>query len=492
MRRVVIGGLCAALIGFISTALAEDTTTRGATGPSTTTLPYLQPLAPGVSFVSLLAAGDPVGEKPDGAPWRMVGVPDGLGAFDNGDGSITVLMDHELPPKAGLVRRHGFAGAFVSKLVIDKATLRVTRASDLIEQAFEYDAAGGRYVPLASPLGKLCSADLAGGTAFYDAASGLGYDGRIFMSGEEHDPEGRPFAHFVTGPEAGKSYELAWLGNMAFENLLAHPRGGRRTIVGVMEDSHPKGEVYFYVGEKRAAGDAVARAGLSHGRLFGLKIERMPSESADLEPLGPEKAARFTLADLGDASALSGQEIEKRRKQEGVTAFLRPEDGAWDTLDPNRFYFNTTAAFDAPSRLWAVDFDDFSQPEKGGTIRILLRGDEGQHMLDNMAIARNGQVLLQEDPGEGAYLARVYQYDPRKNELVALAQHDPALFGKKGALSMDEESSGVIDVTPLLGGPRQRAFLLSVQPHAGFLREGKKDEEIVQGGQLLLMRQEAP
>jgi hypothetical protein len=260
----------------------------------------------------------------------------------------------------------------------------------------------------------------------------------------------------------------------------------------MMEDEHPKGEVYFYAGDKQATGDAVERAGLAHGRFFGLKIEKMPSETPVLDPLGAEKAARFTLADLGDVSALSGREIEKLRKQAGVTQFLRPEDGAWDTRDPNRFYFNTTAAFDQPSRLWALDFDDFSQPEKGGTIRILLRGDEGQHMLDNMTVARNGQVFLQEDPSAGTYLARIYQFDPKTNALLPLAEHDPALFGKQGGLSRDEESSGIIDVTPLLGGPGQRAFLLTVQPHFEAMREGKKDVEIVQGGQLLLMRQETP
>ncbi|MGJ0391895.1 MAG: hypothetical protein ACR650_03925 [Methylocystis sp.] len=39
-------------------------------------------------------------------------------------------------------------------------------------------------------------------------------------------------------------------------------------------------------------------------------------------------------------------------------------------------------------------------------------------------------------------------------------------------------------MTPLLGTPKQRAFLLSVQPHLNV------KGEIVQGGQLVLMRQE--
>lgn len=483
MRQVVFRGLCAVFVSFSSFAAAG---TRE-TGPSTKTPPYLEPLAADVSLVSILTAGDGVGFKRDGVtPWRMVGVPDGLGALDNGDGTITVLMNHELNKGDGVARDHGFAGAFISKLVIDTASLRVVSGADLIQQAFEYDAAGGRHVPLKSSLAKLCSGDLAGGSAFYDKASGLGYDGRIFLSGEEQDPEGRPFAHFVTGPEAGKSYELGSLGNMAFENLLAYPRAGRRTIIAMEDDSHPRGEVYFYVGDKQATGDALDRAGLAHGRLYGLKLAEAAKESEGSQPLGPDNAAAFTLVDLGDVSKLTGAEIDARSKEAGVTAFLRPEDGAWDTVDPNRFYFNTTAAFDKPSRLWAVDFQDATHPDKGGTVRLLLKGDEGQHMLDNMTVAQNGELFLQEDPGAETHLARIFQFDPKTSRLATIAQHDPSLFKRpaEGGLTIDEESSGIIDVTPLLGSKEQRAFLLSVQPHFGV------KGEIVQGGQLVLMRQE--
>jgi hypothetical protein len=58
----------------------------------------------------------------------MVGIPDGLGAFDNGDGTMTVLMNHELGATSGAVREHGSTGAFVSRLVVDLDTLEVVSA----------------------------------------------------------------------------------------------------------------------------------------------------------------------------------------------------------------------------------------------------------------------------------------------------------------------------------------------------------------------------
>ena len=40
----------------------------------------------------------------------------------------------------------------------------------------------------------------------------------------------------------------------------------------------------------------------------------------------------------------------------GGTGLNRVEDGAWDTQDPNRFYFVTTASFTGLSRLPAYAF----------------------------------------------------------------------------------------------------------------------------------------
>jgi hypothetical protein len=58
--------------------------------------------------------------------YRMAGIPEGLGAFDNGDGTITVLMNHELTATAGVSRTHGGTGAFVSRWQISSGIIEVT------------------------------------------------------------------------------------------------------------------------------------------------------------------------------------------------------------------------------------------------------------------------------------------------------------------------------------------------------------------------------
>ena len=474
---------------------AQFIVSDAATGPSSSQSPYVVGVDAAISTVSLLTVGD---ETSDGTGWQMVGIPDGLGAFDNGDGTFTVLMNHELGATEGVVRDHGFAGAFVSKLTIDKTTLEVLSGEDLITQAFSYNAMTGNYDPLAGPIGRLCSADLPAETAFFNPETGLGYNGgRIFLSGEEVGNEGRAFAHFVTGTEAGNSYELAWLGNMSYENQLANPHTGDKTVVALTDDSTP-GQVFFYVGDKKAAApglDALDMAGLTGGTFYGLKVSELDTmadnnNESNGTTLGGDYQSAFTLESLGDVSGKTGAEIQAASETNEVTEFLRPEDGQWDTIDPDVFYFTTTNGFDQPSRLWAAEFNDASNPAAGGTIRMLLDGTEGQQMLDNMTVTKDGKVLLQEDPGNQTHLAKIWEYDPTTDELLLLAQHDPDRFdpaapaGGEPFLTQDEESSGIIDVTDILGSAGQNVFLFDVQAHYPI------PGELVQGGQLGLMYQD--
>src|SRR5215510_3817395 len=60
-------------------------------GPSTTTPSYVLPSIPqGVKLTPILTTGDAAGNG-----YRMVGIPDGLGALGNGQ-TFTLLMNHEI------------------------------------------------------------------------------------------------------------------------------------------------------------------------------------------------------------------------------------------------------------------------------------------------------------------------------------------------------------------------------------------------------------
>ena len=469
--------------------------------PSSSQAPYLVSMDSHVYTESLLTTGDSVGN------YKMAGIPDGLGAFDNGDGTFTVLMNHEIGVSGstplGAVRAHGAAGAFVSEWVFDKTTLEVKSGHDLIQHVFTYDVATSSYVDHSAALNngvafnRFCSADLADQSAFYNAETGLGYNGgRLFLNGEESGTEGRAFAHIASGAEAGNSYELAGLGNLSYENVVANAHTGDKTVVAVTDDGN-NGQVYFYVGEKKATGSAIDMAGLTGGNLFGIHVKDLEgltnnNEPNTASPLGADEQSAFTMVNLGNVSNQTGAQIDAASEAAGVTSFLRPEDGAWDTLNPNRFYFVTTDAFNAPSRLWAADFNDASNPAAGGTIKLLLNGTEGQQMFDNITVNAQGKVILLEDVGNNAHLGKVWQYDPSTDALSQLAQHDPALFnpnlngpGVHGPsfLTQDEEASGVIDVSHILGSAGENVYLVDTQAHYSI------PGALVEGGQLQLIHQ---
>src|SRR4029079_7420462 len=104
-----------------------------ATGPSSSATPYLKPLDTGVEFTSVLTVGDHARKMNKGnESYRLTGDPDGLGAYDNGDGTFTLLVGQELTPDEGGVHAHGGHGSFVSKWQIRKSDLKMLSGDDLI------------------------------------------------------------------------------------------------------------------------------------------------------------------------------------------------------------------------------------------------------------------------------------------------------------------------------------------------------------------------
>lgn len=466
-KTLIAASLSAALAGAAMGAFAG-----GYTGPSSSATPYVVNVPQRVDVLSVLTVGDSVNTKPDGlTAYRMAGIPDGLGAYDNHDGTLTVVMNHELGNTLGAVRRHGFAGAFVSQWIVRKHDLAVLHGGDLSKQVMEWNPASGVFSPALRGWNRLCSADLPAATAFYNRSTGKGYSGRIFMNGEEAGNEGRAFAHIVTGPGAGISYELPSLGKFSWENSVASPFEQDKTVVIGQDDSTP-GQLYVYVGEKQTAGTEIEKAGLHGGALYGVKVTGFPLEdvaAAASRGAGIPDGASFTLQPFGDVRAMTGAQLQTASVAAGVTEFLRPEDGAWDTRNPNVYYFVTTDRFDGTkdgssgtlgrSRLYRLTFNDIRAPQAGGRIDMMLDGTGRQQMLDNMAVDGDGNLILQEDPGNQAHSARIWKFYPHNKALVEIAKHDPARFGERsGAIvtpptapfNADEESSGVIEITHLL------------------------------------------
>jgi hypothetical protein len=496
------------------------------TGPSSSTPPYLVRAQSGIVTKSILTTGDSVLKAGGTGSYRMVGIPDGLGAYDNGDGTFTMLSNHELPTGEGVVRAHGAKGSFVSKWTVSKGDLSVVSGQDLIQTvnvwdptlnggAGDWTAASGDAAP--NRLNRLCSADLAPISAFYNPATGNGFNGRLFMDGEETSG-GRPFGHVV---DTGQSFELTpWLGAMAFENSVANPSSGDKTTVAETDDTSPgtsngepvAGQVYVYNGTKTNSGNEVQRAGLTGGKLYGIKIDSgVPQNEAAKSDWAAGDEFNFSAVDVSQFAGVGGNSndgavntLEEDSLNKGVTGFQRPEDGSWDPQHPSDFYFVTTSNFgpnsagtlDGHTRLWRLRFNDPADPSQGGKIKLLVTGpigtpdspsssgtqsanSSGPQMFDNITVS-SGQVVLLEDVGGQAYRGGVWVYDIATGTLTRVAIADPEVFtpGTPGFVTKDEEASGVIPA-PFLGAG---AYLLDEQVH-----KASSDAELVEGGQYMVL-----
>jgi hypothetical protein len=297
--------------------------------------------------------------------YRMVGIPDGLGAFASSPRQFTLIMNNELLATNGIARAHGSKGAFVSRWVIDRRTLEVERGEDFTPSPQKV------FLPQES--------------AFFH--QGKGTRERIYMNGEEV-AQGRAWARIATGPHKGEAWQLPRFGHMSYENAVACPHPQDKTVVMLTDDSNLStagtpaafpSEVYVYVGTKTKHGHPIEQAGLTNGRLYGLKITvngQPVAEESNEFGLGSATggfvgSGRFSLFNLGDVSNLDGLALEQASVTNDITRLQRPEDGAWDPRKGRRdnFYFVTTASLTNNCRLWHLNFDDIERPERGAPSR---------------------------------------------------------------------------------------------------------------------------
>lgn len=455
-----------------------------------------------IKIERLMSAGETPENQPD---YPMAGVADGLGIYREQDKTI-ILMNHELKDWQGGIHAHGESGAFVSKWTLTEQG--IVHGEDLIKRIALYDKKKQTYSLRHVKLSKLCSADLPLQSAlfFQQGDKQYGTQTRIFFSGEElsskkYDRYGRAFAHVVDGDFAGTSFELPKLGRMAFENVVLNPYPQQHTIAMLQDDAtnstyetftdkktiaqiykQPPSQLYVYIGTKQeAANTPVDAAGLNNGQLYGIKVEAMFRENRK-QAINAQTSFKLVELDLKDDE--NGKQMELQSLEQGITQFLRVEDGAWNLQEnkQHEFFFTTTDEMGGNSRLYKLAFNDITQPLQGGTITVVLNGNEHDiEMMDNLTVDRWGRVLIQEDPGGSERLGRIWLYDLNKGKLYEVARYKDQFFSPdithQDFISHEEESSGIVQAFDALG---EGWYILDTQSH-----RQHPDPKIVEHGQLL-------
>jgi uncharacterized protein DUF839 len=507
--------LAAAAAGVTLAAPVAASTGRG---PSTPIDPYVLPVADGVDITSLLTVDGLLGEGGAASNgYEMVGTPDGLGAMEGPGHTFTVLMNHEIGDTQGIVRAHGQLGAFVSRWEIDSRTLEVEKGSDLIQPGVRYwnyvtqqyqdapspagdnprtfgseqpNVAQDDFIAQRAALGRLCSGTLTDPGQLYNARTGRGYLGQIFLPNEETGIEGRAFGTL----EDGTTKQLPRLGLFSYENAAPAANRSDTTLVMGNEDSSD-GQLRVYVGDKRRRGDGFDRAGLTNGvnHVIDLVDETVSGDAAFRAKYGEGTPVEFDLSEVDWDQSGAAQNAEATA--DGLS-LSRIEDGAWDPRNPSDYYFVATDGGDPrpgleggtrdSGGLWRLSFEDIERPERGGTLTLLLDGAGGDedavrlNSPDNVDIDRRGNLLIQEDPGNSRERARIVAYQIHTGELGVVAQLDPALFSlATPVLTINEESSGIVDARHVLG---RGWWLFDAQVHRA------NTTALVGEGQLLAMR----
>ena len=491
---------------------------------------YVESASTNEAIKVLATSGDQFGS------YVLPGTPDGLGVYRSGKG-FKMILNHEFTSAASpFVRANGLisAGTTVTELTLD-ANFNVVSAGDAIKNVVWYDYQTGTYGKTpAAPTGaavknsygdpfhttalqRFCSASLAQAGAFaYTTGSGkkaktIGYTKPVFLTGEEDGAESRSFALNADG----ELVQLPRLGLADTETFNVAPGNTLQTVlIGNEDGSVNSSELRLYVGAKTNTGAWYERAGLTNGQLYYAKIQDIVNDSAFRATVGKGKPTPVSFK--GIDTSVNGAEQAKQGAAV-ATGFSRIEDGQFDPLHPNDYYFVTTSSNKDPKAttldpslpkvtardgggLWRLRFKDINDPLAGATVELLLDGSESAflNMPDNLTVDKSGNILLQEDPGNNVTLSRVFAYRIKDAKLVQIAGFKASLFadGAAGKITVDEETSGVTDVTDLLRkskSDKNSYYVFVAQVHAPVasartdLSSAEAIKTAVEGGQIYLL-----
>lgn len=507
------------LIGSaIAAALAVTVVVAGSGLATTSVKPYVEPVGGGYQVKALFSVDDKVpllGGAP-GQQYRMVGIPDGLGAHRNRHGTSTLFMNHELgftaqsePVVGGPKNR----GAIVSQWILDqdgdpvagrRAYDRIYDENTLLGPAPEV----GNEAQMPRQFARFCSGFLAG--------PANGFDRPIYLTNEESSsPDtfdgkgGLSVAIFDGG-----LHTLPKLGRYPKENTVVQPTHGRRTVLFPTEDGPATldNQLYMYVGTKDRSKKAsvLARNGLDNGRLYVFRSFD-PARNSERTFKSGSVTGEWVL--IPNAESLTDVELEAASDAAGAMTFVRPEDGAFNPNNRNEFFFNTTGSSSGADdgvnelgRLYSLRLHP-GNPLKPATLTTVYNADTvvaagGDIAIspDNLDVSRRHLMINEDGTTESrAVMAAkgrdgsIWRFDMVKgpaggvgvdaSTATRVAQLDPP--GRDGIPVGPGvwETSGIIDTSGLFGPD---TWLSDVQAHPPTTAPGGTTVT-VEDGQLFLL-----
>ncbi|MEO7411725.1 MAG: glycerophosphodiester phosphodiesterase family protein [Opitutaceae bacterium] len=519
LRGEILAYLAAGIDGFftdnpdIGTGAVQRFTGGGF---FTSIKPYVVPTASSpYEIVPILSVGDKVPESSDATKdYQMVGIPDGIGAHSNRDGTITLYLNHELGNTVqsqatipGPLER----GAFVSKytLAANGSVLSGERAYDWV-----FDVEKGLVLPAPTSanstrgFARFCSGAFAG--------IAEGFDRPIYFAGEESS--GAATFDGKGGLEVAiidnVLYTLPKLGHFAWENALPRPFQGNEVVIMCMEDGPftPDSQLWMYVGKKdhRAGASVLDRNGLNNGKLYAFRSKNLAKNS---EVTFTSGSVVGEWVEIPNAEHLTDVQLEAAADAAQAFGFIRTEDGAWSKTSRKDYYFCTTgsefpnaggtppnqgvARANRLGRIYHLELNP-GNPLKDATLTVLVNADHviaagGDTAIspDNMDVSGDYLMVNEDGTAESRVVMAAKSRDgsvwrfPLSDIRAATGQRVAQLNppGRDGVPVGPGiwETSGTIDATTLFG---PNTWIMDVQAH-GPTRAPAPNT--VEDGQLVIM-----
>jgi sugar lactone lactonase YvrE len=521
--------------------LTDLVKTTGAISAGAFTATMLKDVAGGdnLQISSLITNGEVTnGLQAGSSVFTPVGIFDGLGAYDNLDGTYSLLVNHELgnsngyqyqvQVKAGsaAATTQTVTGARISRFVVAKDIDGNTAngyQSRVLAGGLAYDQviSPNASFSLGSGINRFCSANLVPAGQY----GGRGFVDSLYLAGEETS-NGRFFA---LDPSSSKLYHVPAFGLGGWESASAVDTGNANTVAVLLFDdtSGTPNYLYLWVGSKSAgSSDLLERNGLAanSGSLYAWKADAIANIPAGVASVALNTAISGGWVSLGSGSQIAAlttaAALRSLASSAGAMQFTRIEDGDVNPSTGKQVAFTTTggSGADLYGNTQILDLassfatDGLLASGANTSLRVVADADRltgtarqgGIRNPDGLAWSANGSLYVQEDRSLlngtddgrfGSQEASIWKVDSITGDAVRWAQIDrsavPTAFGQSDSAPTDIgnwESSGILDVSSLYGAAAGSYFLSDVQAHS--LTNGNivGPQYLSEGGQINLIQ----
>lgn len=513
----------------VPTVLAQAHTNTG--GPQVTGLN-------GYKYTPLFTVGETINN------YTPIGILDGIGVIDLGNGTIRALVNHEVRNNQGAsytlnpgtANQLSVRGARISYFDIDTSSRQIIgsglafdkiydRSYNLITSTSQFELA-----PTIGGLDRFCS-----GAAFgrYSFGQGIGFEDNIYFAGEETSNG----TQWVLDPSNFDIWAAPEMGRGGWENWTEIDTGRSDRIAMIGGDDTESAPLYLYIGEKNGVGDGsfLDRNGLKQGKLY-VWVGDEGVDPRDFAGTGNTSAGRWVevVNEGNGVGFLNGFATDSNLRAQadalGAFSFSRPEDVSTNPSDGSQIVLASTgrsSLFNGADSWGTVYiFDNNLVFDQNGNLdtaassvsaRILYDGNDagggqfsgpdfGVRSPDNLDWSDDGTIYIQEDRSFSDFgqpsgkEASIWRLDATTGQATRVGQIDrsASLPGGQTDSSPNDlgnwETSGILDITEFFPSarPGEKILILDVQAHS--VRNGSigGPNNLVEGGQLGLLTVQTP